>query len=325
MPRAGKFGVAASLVYDYLKPLALNSITQEDISSLESFIAGICQKYPGDIVFINILRDFGWNRTAKRFDYDSLDLLDLRGLKMALSKKSLMMMTTRQSHMGPNISPKSYAPSILLNYLTYICALQTAQPPLKGTTSSSENQHLLSSSSRNSHHDSTHIPHTLNLQHVSSKDEQEKPKHSNPSHHAHPTHHHDHDTAHGKRAHPRYVDKLVFGDDSSGASAPYASDVAALPILSPTPSSLFFHGFCLLADISGFTRLSGTFCAQGKLGLDGLQQATNGYMGRLVEVIYQHGGDIIKFAGDAIICVFLDRKTRSSISKGQCRTSPFTP
>ncbi|RYG70204.1 hypothetical protein EON64_00810 [archaeon] len=66
-------------------------------------------------------------------------------------------------------------------------------------------------------------------------------------------------------------------------------------------------------DISGFTRLSGQFCALGKEGIDGLQQATNGYMGKLVEVIYQHGGDIIKFAGDAIICVFVEKEVKESL------------
>jgi len=57
-------------------------------------------------------------------------------------------------------------------------------------------------------------------------------------------------------------------------------------------------------DISGFTKLSGEYCSQGKGGIDDLQRATNGFMGKLVEIIYQFGGDIVKFAGDAIICVF---------------------
>ena len=70
------------------------------------------------------------------------------------------------------------------------------------------------------------------------------------------------------------------------------------------PTSFFFEGVCLLVDISGFTKLSEEFCAQGKDGIDGLQTATNGYMGKLVEIIYSQGGDIIKFAGDAIVCVF---------------------
>ena len=70
------------------------------------------------------------------------------------------------------------------------------------------------------------------------------------------------------------------------------------------PESFFLTGVCLLVDISGFTKLSGDFCGMGKSGIDELQLATNGYMGQLVEIIYKFGGEIIKFAGDAIICVF---------------------
>ena len=70
------------------------------------------------------------------------------------------------------------------------------------------------------------------------------------------------------------------------------------------PFSTDFWGVCLLADISEFTRLSGAFCARGKDGLDDLQSATSGYMGSLVDKIYSYGGDVIKFAGDALVCVF---------------------
>ena len=70
------------------------------------------------------------------------------------------------------------------------------------------------------------------------------------------------------------------------------------------PFSFFVSGVCLIVDISGFTRLSGEYCNMGKDGIDQLQLATNGYMGKLVEIIYSCGGEIIKFAGDAIICLF---------------------
>eukprot|EP01032_Pedospumella_encystans_P011942 gene11942-13851_t len=96
------------------------------------------------------------------------------------------------------------------------------------------------------------------------------------------------------------------------------------------PSSISIYGVCLLVDISGFTKLSGDFCVQGKNGIDGLQLATNGYMGLLVETIYSHGGDIIKFAGDAIICIFPTTLTTKVVvtphggmlrrSESQCET-----
>ena len=74
------------------------------------------------------------------------------------------------------------------------------------------------------------------------------------------------------------------------------------------PFSVFLDGVILLADISGFTRLSGQFCSNGKVGIDQLQQATNGYLGELVKLIYAYGGDVMKFAGDAIVCVFQTRR-----------------
>ena len=70
------------------------------------------------------------------------------------------------------------------------------------------------------------------------------------------------------------------------------------------PFSVFFDGVCLLADISGFTRLSGKFCEAGKNGIDQLQQVVNGYLGQLVKIVYAYGGDVMKFAGDALVCVF---------------------
>ena len=71
-----------------------------------------------------------------------------------------------------------------------------------------------------------------------------------------------------------------------------------------TPYSTFFDGVCMLADISGFTRLSGKFCERGKDGIDQLQQVVNGYLGQLVKIVYAYGGDVMKFAGDALVCVF---------------------
>lgn len=52
-----------------------------------------------------------------------------------------------------------------------------------------------------------------------------------------------------------------------------------------------------------------------------LQLATNGFMGQLVDIIYKFGGDIIKFAGDAIICVFSADFTPSADTKALRRSS----
>jgi hypothetical protein len=96
----------------------------------------------------------------------------------------------------------------------------------------------------------------------------------------------------------------------------HASFIINNGLRSLKPHSQFVQGVCLLVDISGFTKLSAAYCAKGSDGIDGLQQATNKYMGRLVEVIYSYEGDIIKFAGDAIICVFLPQDDATT-PKGQ--------
>ena len=70
------------------------------------------------------------------------------------------------------------------------------------------------------------------------------------------------------------------------------------------PFSYSLNGVCLLVDISGFTRLSEGYCAKGRDGIYELRRTTNEYMGRLVDIIYGYDGDIIKFAGDAMICLF---------------------
>ena len=79
-----------------------------------------------------------------------------------------------------------------------------------------------------------------------------------------------------------------------------------------TPYSKFFDGVCMLADISGFTRLSGTFCDRGKDGIDQLQLVVNGYLGQLVKIVYAYGGDVMKFAGDALVCVFFPNRLDST-------------
>ena len=57
------------------------------------------------------------------------------------------------------------------------------------------------------------------------------------------------------------------------------------------PQSISFTGACLLADISGFTKMSAKFCDQGLRGLDDLHRNTSGILGQYVQIVYAHGGD----------------------------------
>jgi class 3 adenylate cyclase len=62
----------------------------------------------------------------------------------------------------------------------------------------------------------------------------------------------------------------------------------------------------MLADISGFSQFSGDMCSKGVNGLDTLHTATNEFLGHFVDVVYRFKGDVVCFAGDALICVFRD-------------------
>lgn len=55
--------------------------------------------------------------------------------------------------------------------------------------------------------------------------------------------------------------------------------------------SISFPATCLVADISGFTKLSSTFSSKGSAGLDELHQHTNGFLGHFVNIVYEHNGD----------------------------------
>ncbi|XP_055642241.1 adenylate cyclase type 10-like [Toxorhynchites rutilus septentrionalis] len=67
----------------------------------------------------------------------------------------------------------------------------------------------------------------------------------------------------------------------------------------------------MFADVSGFTDLSEKFNKPGKGGASKLSQVLNSYLGAMVQEILSHGGDILKFSGDAFLVQF---KVTSSVS-----------
>ena len=66
----------------------------------------------------------------------------------------------------------------------------------------------------------------------------------------------------------------------------------------------------LFIDISGFTSLSETFCALADAGHDGAHEALEillrSYFSQLNSIIEHNGGEVCKYAGDALLCVFDD-------------------
>jgi class 3 adenylate cyclase len=62
-----------------------------------------------------------------------------------------------------------------------------------------------------------------------------------------------------------------------------------------TSAAVFF------SDIKGFTALSEQLSARAAEGIEELSRILNGYFGQLIDVIHEHGGDVLKFAGDALL------------------------
>ena len=60
----------------------------------------------------------------------------------------------------------------------------------------------------------------------------------------------------------------------------------------------------LVADISGFTRLTESMGAREAGGVELLTRCLNSFFGQMIELVRGHGGDVMRFAGDSMICCF---------------------
>src|ERR671919_94527 len=74
------------------------------------------------------------------------------------------------------------------------------------------------------------------------------------------------------------------------------------PIESPVAEEL--QAAILFADISGFTLLTERLAEKGPTGVETLAHILNEYFGQLIDIIHDYGGDVVKFAGDAVIAVW---------------------
>lgn len=63
-------------------------------------------------------------------------------------------------------------------------------------------------------------------------------------------------------------------------------------------------GAVLFADLVGFTRLASEFARRGPEGAEQLTAVLNACFGELVERVEAHGGDIVRFPGDAVLAVW---------------------
>lgn len=80
--------------------------------------------------------------------------------------------------------------------------------------------------------------------------------------------------------------------------------LAADPSPITAPRQERFPAVALFADVSGFTPLAERLSQRGPQGVEELSRILNTYFGQLIDLIVAHGGDVVKFAGDALLAVW---------------------
>ncbi len=80
------------------------------------------------------------------------------------------------------------------------------------------------------------------------------------------------------------------------------------------PTKVSFPGAVLFIDVSGFTALNAHMSKLGGAGPEQVSTHLNRYFGQLIDAVHQHGGDVLKFAGDALICLFGAPEQKESLS-----------
>jgi class 3 adenylate cyclase/tetratricopeptide (TPR) repeat protein len=71
------------------------------------------------------------------------------------------------------------------------------------------------------------------------------------------------------------------------------------------PRAKSLDGSLVSVDISGFTALSERLAEKGREGAEELVRTISGIFARLIEAAERHGGDVLKFRGDALLLLFV--------------------
>ncbi|KAJ8605884.1 hypothetical protein CTAYLR_000585 [Chrysophaeum taylorii] len=85
-----------------------------------------------------------------------------------------------------------------------------------------------------------------------------------------------------------YVPSLIVRQCAEGVSVPATRELETV---------------CVFCDVSGFTKLSEKMAQNGQ-GADGLRRHLNSYFSQMNKIVAGGGGDIFKFAGDAMIVLW---------------------
>jgi class 3 adenylate cyclase len=107
---------------------------------------------------------------------------------------------------------------------------------------------------------------------------------------------------------------ILFGGQLCTRFAGREAEIA-LPSAEDTSCAVLF------ADISGFTSLTERLAEKGAVGAEELTAALNRYFGQLIDIIDDFGGDVLKFAGDALLATFEDRRAGEDLTDASARAT----
>jgi class 3 adenylate cyclase len=93
--------------------------------------------------------------------------------------------------------------------------------------------------------------------------------------------------------------------DPTSARPGYLSQ-ADIPFPLTQPRVDAIDAALLFVDMSGFTPLTERMCLKGMAGVEELSRHLNRFFGPICDRIYEYGGDVLKFAGDALLVMFTD-------------------
>ncbi|ALG68843.1 adenylate/guanylate cyclase domain-containing protein [Beggiatoa leptomitoformis] len=79
---------------------------------------------------------------------------------------------------------------------------------------------------------------------------------------------------------------------------------AMQPNWQPTPHAEHLHAVSLFIDIYGLTPLAEQLLEQGSAGYTSLTNLLNVYIGHIIDIITEHGGEVLKFSGDALLVLW---------------------
>ncbi|GMH40958.1 hypothetical protein BSKO_08862 [Bryopsis sp. KO-2023] len=83
------------------------------------------------------------------------------------------------------------------------------------------------------------------------------------------------------------------------------------------PSMATFCGAVMVADVTGFTMLTEKLSKRGTNGVEILTKCINNFFSKVIEVVFEYQGDVIKFAGDSLIVAFYPSDKELSVSSNE--------